>query len=80
MAIIFPVKTHLVKLGDVGIHEIRQAWVIAARYGFSHYDCLIIAAAIASGCSTRYSEDLQHGQVIDSQLTICNPFLDAVQK
>ena len=65
-----------VTLVDVGIHEIRQAWTIAARYRFSHYDSLIIAAALASDCSTLYSEDLQHGQIIESQLTICNPFLD----
>jgi predicted nucleic acid-binding protein len=47
---------------------------VAARYGFSHYDSLIIAAALESGCSTLYSEDLRHGQVIDQRLTIINPF------
>lgn len=62
---------------DVGIQEIRQAWEIAARYGFSHYDSLIIAAALAAGCSTLYSEDLQHEQVIDSKLTVCNPFFNS---
>lgn len=47
---------------------------VAARYGFSHYDSLIIAAALEAGCTTLYSEDLQHGQVIDHRLTIINPF------
>ena len=64
-----------VRLVDVGIREIRIAWTVAARYGFSHYDSLIIAAALTAGCSTLYSEDLQHGQVIDARLTISNPFL-----
>ncbi len=60
---------------DVGIQEIRQAWKIAARYGFSHYDSLIIAAALLADCTTLYSEDLHHEQVIDSKLTVRNPFL-----
>ena len=47
---------------------------VADRYGFSHYDSLIIAAALEAGCTTLYSEDLQHGQVIDHRLTIINPF------
>mgnify|MGYP002777869370 CR=1 FL=1 len=54
---------------------IRQATGIAHRYGFSFYDSLIIAAALETGCTTLYSEDLQHGQVIDGKLEIQNPFL-----
>jgi predicted nucleic acid-binding protein len=46
---------------------------IAQRYGFHIYDSLIVAAAIEAGCTTLYSEDLQHGQTIDS-VTIRNPF------
>jgi len=48
---------------------------VAERYGFSHYVSLIVAAALESGCSILYSEDLQHGQVIDQRLTVINPFL-----
>jgi predicted nucleic acid-binding protein len=48
---------------------------IANRYGFSHYDSLIIAAALQADCQTLYSEDMQHGQIIDDRLTITNPFL-----
>lgn len=47
---------------------------IAERYRFSIYDSLIIAAALLAGCKTLYSEDLQHRQVIERQLTIINPF------
>lgn len=47
---------------------------IAERYGFSLYDALIVAAALESGCSTLYTEDLQHAQVIEQALTIRNPF------
>jgi predicted nucleic acid-binding protein len=35
---------------------------------------MLIAAALIAGAKIIYSEDLQHGQVIDSQLRITNPF------
>ena len=47
---------------------------IAQRYGFHIYDSLIVAAAVEAGCTTLYSEDLQHGQMIQS-VTVRNPFL-----
>lgn len=47
---------------------------ISERYNFSHWDSMIVAAAIEAGCSTLYSEDLHHGQVIEG-VTIINPFL-----
>ena len=46
---------------------------IQARYLYSYYDALIIAAALDAGCTRLYSEDLQHGQQIEG-LTIENPF------
>jgi predicted nucleic acid-binding protein len=48
---------------------------ICERYKFSFYDSVIIAAALIVGAKVLYSEDLQHGQVIDRQLRIVNPFL-----
>ena len=53
---------------DKGI-EIHQ------RYEFRFYDSLIIAAAITANCTILYSEDMQHGQVIEKTLTIVNPFV-----
>jgi len=50
---------------------------IATRLGISVYDAMIIASALMAGCTTLYSEDLQHGQVVAGQLTIRNPFIDA---
>ncbi|MHB9100625.1 MAG: PIN domain-containing protein [Sulfuricella sp.] len=57
---------------SVETHE--RGLLVAERYGISIYDSLIVAAALISGCSTLYSEDMQHGQIIEGQLTICNPF------
>lgn len=48
---------------------------ICERYKFSFYDSVIVAAALIAGAKLLCSEDLQHGQVIDRQLRIVNPFL-----
>lgn len=53
---------------------IRDAVRLADRYGYSFYDSLIVAAALESGCSILYSEDMQSGQLIDGTLTIRSPF------
>lgn len=45
---------------------------LQARHRISFYDALIIAAALETGCTRLYSEDLQHGQRIEG-LTI-DPF------
>jgi predicted nucleic acid-binding protein len=52
-----------------------RALAIVARYGFSLYDSLLIAAALIAGNRRLYSEDLQHGQLIDRQLRVVNPFV-----
>lgn len=57
------------------IATVRLAWKLQERYRFSYYDSLILAAALSAGCSTLYSEDMQHEQVIEGRLTIVNPFL-----
>ena len=68
-----PVKTicTVVPL-TVLIHQ--RGLQVAERYGFSIYDALIVAAALEADCTTLYTEDLQHGQVIGRTLTITNPF------
>jgi predicted nucleic acid-binding protein len=48
----------------------------AQRYGLSVFDGLVVAAALEAECATLWSEDMQHGLVIDERLTILNPFLD----
>ena len=53
---------------------LETAWAIESRYGFSLWDSLIIAAAQQQGCTYLVSEDLQHGQQVDS-VQILNPFL-----
>jgi len=54
---------------------VETAWMLLDRYWFSYFDSLILASALTANCQILYSEDFQHGQVIDGRLTIINPFL-----
>lgn len=38
---------------------------VGERYQISHWDALIVAAALTAGCDTLYSEDMQDGQVFE---------------
>lgn len=51
-----------------------RGMAIAQGTGWSVFDSLIVAAALSSGATVLYSEDLQHGRVVDDRLTIRNPF------
>ena len=44
--------------------------------GFSFWDALIIETALSSGSRILYTEDLQHGQVIDG-LEIIKPYVES---
>lgn len=48
---------------------------INERYGFSLYDSMLVSAALIANVKDLYSEDLQHGQIIDNRLRILNPFV-----
>jgi len=56
---------------DKNIHNVGLT--IANKYGYSFYDSLIVAAALEAGCNLLFSEDMQHGQQIET-LIIRNPF------
>ena len=58
----------------VDVATIRKAMDLAKRYALSHWDSLIVAAALLANCEKLYSEDMQHGQVFDNCLTVVNPF------
>lgn len=51
----------------------RRALELQQRWHFSFYDSVIVAAALEAGCKRLLSEDLQHGQRVES-LRIENPF------
>jgi predicted nucleic acid-binding protein len=48
----------------------------AQRYRLSIFDGLVVAGALEAGCTKLWSEDMQHGLVIDRRLTVLNPFVE----
>lgn len=58
---------------------LRRARQIEARYKLSWWDSLVVAAAQLQGCSVLYTEDLQHGALLDD-VRVVNPFLPQVQE
>lgn len=62
----------LVEPLSIETHE--RGLAIAARYGLSVYDAMIVSSALLAGCKVLYSEDLQHGQIFERELTVRNPF------
>jgi predicted nucleic acid-binding protein len=66
-------STFNVRSLDVATFE--TGLMVSRRYGYQHYDSMIIAAALQAGCERLYSEDMQHRQTIDKPLQIVNPFM-----
>jgi len=52
------------------------AFDLRKRYQFSWWDSLIVASALDTNCDFLYTEDMQHGQLIENSLQIINPFLE----
>ena len=71
--------TEVSQVATISDDNIIHALHLADKYQYSFYDSLIIAVALAENCTILYTEDLQHGQIIESTLTIQNPFLTLVQ-
>jgi predicted nucleic acid-binding protein len=54
---------------------IEQALFLHGKYFYSYFDSLMLSSALKSECAIIYSEDMQHGQVIENVLRIVNPFV-----
>ncbi|MFY9876859.1 MAG: PIN domain-containing protein [Rhodomicrobium sp.] len=61
------------EVAPVGIDMHEKAVALARDQGFSFYDALIAAAALALNCTELLTEDMQDGRVV-MNLTIRNPF------
>jgi len=65
---------HAFRVETVTVPVIRKACALAERYRYSYYDSAVLASALYCGCTLLFSEDMQHGQIIENQLRIVNPF------
>jgi predicted nucleic acid-binding protein len=61
------------EIRETRMEDIEKAIGLHKNQKFSYWDSLIIAAAINAGAEILYSEDLQHGRIIN-KLKIINPF------
>ncbi|WP_075289997.1 PIN domain-containing protein [Pararhizobium arenae] len=59
---------------DTAIHTLGME--LAERLKLSIFDAMMVASALRAGCSQCYSEDMQHGLVVNEQLRIVNPFIE----
>ncbi len=57
---------------------LKKALQIRQVYKYTQYDAQIIAAALEAGCDRLYTEDMQHGQLIEGRLTLINPFVKPI--
>lgn len=65
-----------VSLQPANAEVVSTALALHARLRLSIWDCQIVAAALVAGCGTLFTEDLQHGQVIQRRLRVVNPLLE----
>lgn len=56
----------------LAVHETGLA--VAERRALPIYDALIVASALDAGCETLWSEDVQHGLLVEGRLCIQDPF------
>ncbi|MFP5041436.1 PIN domain-containing protein [Parasediminibacterium sp. JCM 36343] len=54
----------------------KKAFGLIKRYNLQIFDAIIVSAALDAGCSVLYTEDMQHGLVVEKKLKIQNPFLN----
>ncbi|GBU24820.1 hypothetical protein R83H12_01455 [Fibrobacteria bacterium R8-3-H12] len=53
---------------------IERALLLHEKYSYSYFDSLMLSSALKYNCTIIYSEDMQHGQIIENTLKIVNPF------
>jgi predicted nucleic acid-binding protein len=63
-----------IEVVSVSKNIVMDSYSIKNKYRYSYWDSLIISSALQSNCTVLYSEDLQHNQKIEKQLSIINPF------
>ncbi len=59
----------------ISSETIYKAIHLKKTFSISFLDSIIVASALQANCHTLFSEDLQHGQVMEGKLKIINPFI-----
>jgi predicted nucleic acid-binding protein len=64
----------LLNVDSVAVENHETGLALAERHNLAIYDAMIAASALAADCDTLWSEDMQHGMMLDGRLRIVNPF------
>ncbi len=59
---------------DFTENNLIYASTLRQKYNLSFWDSLIISSALLGQANYLYSEDMQHGLIIEKKLEIINPF------
>jgi predicted nucleic acid-binding protein len=60
---------------NISFNTSKKAFYIKDKYAYSWWDSLVLSSALENYCQIVYSEDMQHGQIIENSLRIVNPFV-----
>ena len=64
----------LLNVHSLAVQTHETGLALAERYNLAIYDAMIAASALEADCDTLWSEDMQHGMVMDGRLRVVNPF------
>jgi predicted nucleic acid-binding protein len=64
----------LLNVHSLAVEAHETGLALAERYNLAIDDAMIAASALDADCDTLWSEDMQHGMVLDGRLRIVNPF------
>lgn len=59
---------------DIDRDVLLTASELREKHSMSFWDSLIVASALRSDCDVLFSEDMQHGLIVEGQLAIEDPF------
>jgi len=62
-------------LQPVSLTTLKYARHLLDRYDFQLFDSIVVSAALEANCHILYSEDFQHGLVVENRMKIVNPFV-----
>jgi predicted nucleic acid-binding protein len=64
-----------VEVSSLNLKTIESCLLVKEKYCYSWWDSLVLTSALETNCNILYSEDMQHGQIIENTLKIVNPFV-----
>jgi predicted nucleic acid-binding protein len=62
------------RIAPIQNSTIDLAIKLIQKYDFQLFDSLVVALALESDCKILYTEDMQHGLLVNKKLQIINPF------